>query len=100
MFNLPVECPHCGNSITHNWRNHIVSSDVIDDDRGMGSEREHTIECEEFECPNCGKTFSVTGSIYEYPEGALNYYELETRIKILIMFLHGEVVASPILIEI
>ena len=79
MFNLPVECPHCGNSITHNWRNHIVSSDVIDDDRGMGSEREHTIECEEFECPNCGKTFSVTGSIYEYPEGAINYYELETN---------------------
>lgn len=78
MFTHSVECPHCGASITNDWSDYIASSDVIDEDRGMGAEIEHTIECDEFECPECHKLFSVSGSVWEYPEGAYNYHELNT----------------------
>lgn len=44
----------------------------------MGTETEHSIECDEFECPECHKLFSVSGSVWEYPEGAYNYHELHT----------------------
>ena len=78
MFTHSVECPHCGKSVTHNWSEYIISSDIVDEDRGMGTETEHSIECDEFECPECHKLFSVSGSVWEYPEGAYNYNELHT----------------------
>lgn len=79
MFTQSVDCPHCGATITQNWSGYIASSDVVDEDRGMGAEIEHTIECDEFECPECHKSFTVSGSIWEYPEGAYNYHELNTE---------------------
>lgn len=78
MFTHSVECPHCGASITNDWSDYIISSDVVDPDRQMGAEIEHSIECNEFECPECHKLFSVSGSVWEYPEGAYNYHELNT----------------------
>ena len=76
MFTQPIICPHCNTRITVDWSNYIASSDVFDEDRPMGAEIEHSIECDWFECPNCKKTFEVHGSIWEYPEGAYNYHEL------------------------
>lgn len=63
MFTHSVKCPHCGKSVTHDWSEYIISSDVVDEDRGMGTETEHSIECDEFECPECHKLFSVSGSV-------------------------------------
>ncbi len=73
-----VFCPHCNAAIEHNWSNYVVSSYIVDADREMGSEVAHSIECDEFDCPNCEKKFGVTGFVTEYPEGAYNYHELET----------------------
>ena len=42
----------------------------------MGTETEYTIECDEYTCPNCEKKFSFHGSIWEYPEGALNLNDI------------------------
>ena len=33
-------------------------------------------ECDEYTCPNCEKKFSFHGSIWEYPEGALNLNDI------------------------
>lgn len=78
MFTHSVECPYCNAHITHNWAEYVQDSQIVDEDRGMGAETEHMIECEEFECPECHKSFSVSGSVWEYPIGAYNYHELNT----------------------
>ena len=78
MFTHSLKCPRCGEKITKNWKDYVVSSEVVDE-RGMGAEIEHSIECEEFECPHCGKTFRVSGSVWEYPEGAYNSHELNVE---------------------
>ncbi len=79
MFTQSVECPCCGKNFAEDWSDYITSSDVVEEDREsrMGAEIEHTIECDEIKCPNCGKLLSVSGSIWEYPEGAYNYHELQ-----------------------
>lgn len=79
MFTHRVTCPHCGTQTVQDWSDYVVSSDVVDEDRGMGAEIEHSIECNKFVCPNCGKKFSVSGSVWEYPEGVYNHHELHTR---------------------
>ena len=76
MFTHAVSCPHCGAEVIEDWSDYIESSDVVDENRGMGAETEHSIECEDFVCPECDKMFRVTGSVWEYPEGAYNYHEL------------------------
>lgn len=79
MFTHTVNCPYCNQAIPHNWAEYVTDSDIIDPDRGMGPETEHTIECNDFECPNCKKIFRVYGSVFEYPEGAYNDHELHTE---------------------
>lgn len=78
MFRLNVVCPHCKKKIFKDWSQFIVSSDVIEEDRPMGDEIEHIIECDAITCPACGKTFRVSGSVCEYPSGACNDYELDS----------------------
>lgn len=80
MFNHTVKCPHCGASVTNDWSEFIIDSEVVNNDRGMGHETEHTIECEGFTCPECNKNFNVAGSIWEYPEGACNDQNLHAYI--------------------
>lgn len=80
MFTHSVECPHCNETISYDWSEFVISSDVVDEDRGMGAETEHTIECYDFECPHCHQTFNVFGSVWEYPVGAYNYHELNASI--------------------
>lgn len=79
MFTHSINCPYCNSKITEDWSDYITSSDVIDENRQMGAEIEHSIECDEYKCPDCKKTFSVFGSVWEYPEGAYNYHELNTE---------------------
>ena len=79
MFTHTVNCPYCNQVITHNWAEYITDSDIIDPDYGMGLETEYTIECNDFECPNCKKIFRVCGSVFEYPEGVYNDHELHTK---------------------
>lgn len=80
MFTHTVKCPHCGASVTYDWSEFIIDSEVIDNDRGMGSETEHIIECDSFPCPNCNNDFKVSGSVWEYPEGAFNDQDLHAFI--------------------
>ena len=74
MFKHAVKCPYCKAEIVHNWSDYVVSSDS--EEREMGDETEHTIECDEFDCPECGKVFSVSGSVWEYPPNTYNCHEL------------------------
>lgn len=78
MFTQPINCPYCNKETTEDWSDYVYSSDVVEE-RGMGDEIEHSIECEEYECPNCHKKFKVVGSVWEYPEGAYNYHELKSK---------------------
>lgn len=70
MFEIEILCPYCNGNITQNWSEYITDSDVINPNRQMGHETAHNVECDDYECPHCHKHFSVTGPIYEYPEGA------------------------------
>lgn len=50
---------------------------MINENRGMGNEIEHSIECYGFKCLKCNKPSNVSGSIWEYPEGVYNYDDLQ-----------------------
>ena len=76
MFEQSVVCPRCKNSFSMDWSDFVESSDVIDENRDMGSETAHSIEAE-VTCPHCGRELHVHGAIYEYPEGAYNDNDLE-----------------------
>ena len=78
MFICTISCPHCGEKITEDWSDYITDTELCDDDRGMGEEYEHTVYCEEFECPKCRELFTVSGHIWEYPVGAYNSDDLRT----------------------
>ena len=80
MFTLPVKCPYCNEEIIQDWSDEIVSSDIIDTDRGMGDEISHTIDCRGFICPNCSKTFNIEGFVCEYPADCYKYHELKASI--------------------
>lgn len=69
-FNRNIECPYCGNITTINLRDYI--QDETPYEREMGTETEYTIECDDIKCIKCSKNFSIHGSIWEYPYGALN----------------------------
>jgi len=79
MFKRKVSCPNCSETIIRDWSKFIVSSDVIDD-REMGEETEHTIECDEVICPTCETYFCVRGSIFEYPPEAFNHANLKAEV--------------------
>lgn len=81
MFLHSITCPYCGSKIEQDWSEYVVNSDIVDANRGMGAEMEHSIECDEFKCPKCNKYFSVTGSVWEYPEGVYNYHELHASVE-------------------
>ena len=80
MFTQAVICAQCGNPIIKDWSDFVVSSDVIDEGRGMGAETAHTVEAD-IVCPHCGANLFVSGAIYEYPEGAYNDNDLESKIR-------------------
>lgn len=77
MFDhIKITCPCCKKSFNFYFEDFIVDTDV-DDNRGMGSETEYVIECEDYECSHCSRTLLISGSIWEYPVGVLNDSELQ-----------------------
>lgn len=70
-----INCPYCGYQHEVDLEDYVV--DESSDEREMGPETEYTIECEEYECDNCGRKFGIQGSVWEYPEGAYNDDNIE-----------------------
>ena len=79
MFARPLICPHCDKKAKYDLSDYITESDVIDE-REMGSEIEHTIYAEELICKYCGLPFTVSGSIWEYPEKTYNSDDLKISV--------------------
>ncbi len=75
--NLHVECDECGKK---QWINkgYLDYDTEFLGERGMGAEIEHDFTGE-FECKKCGSWMSIKIIGYEYPEGALNDVNTETR---------------------
>ena len=76
-----VKCPYCGEAMFANWSSYVTDSNVVDDERGMGFEVEHIIECDEYNCTNleCKKKFRVSGYMCEYPVGICEYIEIRAK---------------------
>lgn len=72
-----VSCPHCDKTVSDSCKDFVV--DTYSSERKMGPEIEYVIECTEYPCPHCGKSFALADSIYEYPEGVENLNEVKVR---------------------
>jgi predicted RNA-binding Zn-ribbon protein involved in translation (DUF1610 family) len=66
-------CPHCGS--TFQIKQFGDFEEVSSCERPMGLETQYEINFNST-CPNCGKCNHIFGSIWEYPNGAYNYHEL------------------------
>lgn len=51
---------------------------VSSSERPMGTENQYEID-HEAECPSCGKSYKIMGTICEYPVLALNYDDTEIK---------------------
>lgn len=67
---LIIECSNCNEIIEIDTDLEAVSSD----ERSMGYEIEYEGIIED-SCPNCGNPLYIKISVWEYPEGVLNYNE-------------------------
>jgi len=79
LFLQEVKCPHCGEIILENWCDCISSKSSSE--RNMGTEVIYNIECDNYHCPNCERTFMVEGFICTYPDGAYETHEIKTFIN-------------------
>lgn len=61
-------CPTCRHELSVNLMDYAQL--VSGSERNMGAELEHAVDYED-ECPNCGNKYKISGSIWEYPVGAL-----------------------------
>ena len=77
---VSITCPHCDCNNRIDVYEYEIGSYGYDrgEDR-MGDEIEHEIECEDFECEACGKSFAFSGQVWEYPEGCVNHKEIKTK---------------------
>ena len=72
-----IRCSNCGelfpfhtDDMDFEWDGGVVN------DRGMGYEMQYDSN-EVCECPNCHEQIDVTLQVWEYPEGAFNYQNIE-----------------------
>lgn len=72
-------CPNCNTNLKIDLKDYIT--DVSTYERQMGSEFEHTIECEDT-CSNCNSEFIISGSIWEYPEGTENLDDTKISLSV------------------
>lgn len=75
-FTKNYNCPNCNSNITVDLKNYVI--DVSEYENEMGTEYEHSIECEN-NCINCKEEYLISGSIWEYPVGSENLDD--TRIE-------------------
>ena len=75
LSHVKITCHYCGQHIRFDFDDFIT--DISNYEREMGCETEYSIECEFYECPYCAREFSISGSVWEYPEGVVNLVDLE-----------------------
>ena len=73
---IQVKCKKCGTINTIDSTD-LDEPDTSSDERNMGYEIAYYWEYE-FNCSNCGNTLEIKPSAFEYPEGILNYEEVES----------------------
>ena len=71
-----IDCPYCG---TGNGMDFSKDCDTSSDERQMGPETTYSFDWADYECCSCGKRFSVSGYICEYPVGAYNYEQIDVE---------------------
>ena len=76
-LHFSVNCPYCGEAVSGRCENYI--SNISLHERETGSETEYKIECDEYDCPECRKPFSLRGPIWEYSEGAENLNDVVAK---------------------
>lgn len=74
LFTRPIDCPHCHYKVTENWYDYILSESSSE--KNMGTETIYSIECDEFQCPECNEIFKVDGFICAYPDGIYDSHRL------------------------
>ena len=72
-----IKCPHCGYGNTINLGDYSTGEHSYE--RQMGQEIEYSFQCEDYKCGQCGKSFTVSGSIHEYPIGAYDSEHIEVK---------------------
>ena len=78
FFEQEVTCPHCNNIITTNWHDYVLGESSSE--RDMGTEIIYSIECDEFQCPECKELFAVEGFICTYPDGIYDSHKLNASV--------------------
>lgn len=76
-FISKVKCQSCSKEIDVDFHNFITGTRSYE--RQMGNEIQYEIECNFVTCTNCGNTFSVEGSIWEYPEECVNLVDVNPK---------------------
>lgn len=74
-----IKCPNCGNMETVDLEDFVY--DQTSEERNMGLEIEYSISYEEYQCPKCLKTSTISGSIFEYPVGAYDSDTIEVTLN-------------------
>lgn len=77
---MVVECKNCLHLIEIN---DIDLDAVASYERNMGAEIEYEGE-ENFYCEKCGAEINMCISVWEYPQGAINYTSIESEAIIVI----------------
>ena len=72
-----VKCPFCDAGNVIDFEEYITGE--LHHDHRFGAEVEHDFCCEKHKCCSCGKTFTVEGSINEYPVGVYESEHIEVR---------------------
>ena len=71
MTNKTSCCPHCGSPIpTDDLKDFITNSDTYE--RSQGTEIFNYVECENFVCTSCRRSYNIKGYISEYPSNTFN----------------------------
>lgn len=73
-----IDCPYCQMGNVIDFEDYITNEFEYQE-RQMGPEREHAFLCEDYQCSFCHKTFTVSGSISEYPLGAFDSEHIEIK---------------------
>ena len=71
-----ISCPYCGAENNMDFSDECES---FSEERQMGPQITYTFDFPDCECEECGRTFRVAGSIWEYPVGAYNYEDIDVE---------------------
>ena len=69
---IPVACPYCGKSKARVWGSYVVYSSYIE---ATGATH-HIVDYDNYKCPYCKESYSVTGGFVEYPANECHFHTL------------------------